>query len=87
VLIAIVSGARPQFIKLVPIIQEKLANESVDFYYIHTGQHYDKNMSEVFFEELSIPHTDINLDINNGTHAELVGIMLIKIEKELLRRS
>ncbi len=85
-LIAIVSGARPQFIKLAPIIQEMLVNESIDIYHIHTGQHYDKNMSEVFFDELSIPPPDINLNINNGTHAELVGRMLTKLEKELLRK-
>ncbi len=80
----IISGARPQFIKLAPIIEEILKRNDISLYHLHTGQHFDKNMSNIFFEELGLPSPDINLGINRGSHAELVGKMLIEIEKELI---
>lgn len=84
--ILIISGARPQFIKLAPIIDEILQNDEFELYQLHTGQHFDENMSKIFFSELNIPLPDSNLDINRGTHAELVGRMLIEIEKILIEQ-
>jgi len=79
----IISGARPQFIKLSPIIQDMLEEPKIDFYHLHTGQHFDENMSSIFFQELSLPPPDVNLNIHSQTHAQLVGNMIIKIEEQL----
>ncbi|MHA1348083.1 MAG: non-hydrolyzing UDP-N-acetylglucosamine 2-epimerase [Candidatus Heimdallarchaeaceae archaeon] len=81
--ILVISGARPQFIKLAPIIKQILKEDDMELIHLHTGQHFDENMSKIFFSELNIPPPDINLNINRGSHAELVGKMLIDIEKVL----
>ena len=80
--ICTVVGARPQFIKAAALSRElqKHHNEII----IHTGQHYDHNMSEVFFEELEIPRPQYNLGVSGGTHGKMTGEMLIAIEKTLL---
>ncbi len=78
--IASIVGARPQFIKLGPL--EKRINQHFEGVIIHTGQHFDKNMSEKFFEDLDIPHPDYNLNINYcGGHGEQTGKMMIELEK------
>lgn len=74
-------GARPQFIKAA-IVSKELRKRH-DEVLVHTGQHYDYNMSEKFFEELDIPRPKYNLGISGGTHAEMTGKMLIEIEKVL----
>jgi len=79
--IATIVGARPQFIKAAPVSQ--VLRKAHTEFLIHTGQHYDKNMSEVFFDELGIPHPDINLGLGSASHAEQTGKMLIEIEKSL----
>lgn len=76
-------GARPQFIK-VAALSRVLRREHEEIL-IHTGQHYDANMSDIFFKELSIPHPDYNLGVAGGTHARMTGEMLIAIEEILLR--
>ncbi len=81
--ICTVVGARPQFIKLA-VVSRVLRKEFQEVL-IHTGQHYDRNMSGVFFEEMDIPNPDYNLGISGGSHGEMTGRMLIEIEKVLLR--
>lgn len=81
--ICTVVGARPQFIKLA-VVSRVLRREFREVL-IHTGQHYDHNMSEVFFEEMEIPRPDYNLGVSGGTHGRMTGQMLMKIEEVLLQ--
>ena len=85
--ITIIAGARPNFIKIAPIIDAIKAkkNQGFDIHYrlVHTGQHYDKNLSDTFFEELNIPFPDSNLDVKSGTQAEQTAAIMIGFEKEL----
>lgn len=71
--IASIVGARPQFIKLAPLVRAiKERNDSegskIEHLIIHTGQHYDYEMNKVFFDELSIPEPDYNLEVGSGSH-------------------
>lgn len=81
--ICTVVGARPQFIKLA-VVSRVLRKEFQEVL-IHTGQHYDRNMSEVFFREMDIPEPDHNLGISGGTHGQMTGQMLVKIEEVLIK--
>jgi len=86
-IITIVAGARPNFIKIAPIIKaiEKKQNEGATISYrlVHTGQHYDKNLSDTFFEELNIPKPNSNLEVKSGSQAEQTGAIMVAFEKEL----
>jgi len=75
-------GARPQFIKA-SIITRRFKEKSIKHLIIHTGQHYDRDMSDIFFTELGIDSPDKNLHIGSGMHGEQTGKMLIAIEKEI----
>ena len=78
-----VVGARPQFIKAA-VVSHQLRKKHTEVL-IHTGQHYDYNMSEQFFKELDIPTPDINLGISGGTHSQMTGKMMIALEDEMLK--
>lgn len=80
-----VVGARPQFIKLAVVSRALRRQTELQEVLVHTGQHYDHNMSDVFFEEMDIPKPDYNLGISGGTHGEMTGKMLIEIEKVLMK--
>lgn len=77
-----VIGARPQFIKAAPV--SKILRIKNTEKIIHTGQHYDENMSKIFFEEMDIPRPDYNLNIGSGSHGYQTGKMLMKIEEIIL---
>ncbi len=85
--LTIVAGARPNFIKIAPLIREikRRSDAGIEFRLIHTGQHYDSKLSQVFFEELEIPHPDANLAVGSGTQAEQTAKIMIEFEKELLQ--
>lgn len=78
-------GARPQFIKAAVVSRALRAQPGVREVLVHTGQHYDDNMSRVFFEELEIPEPDYHLGIGGGTHGQNTGRMLEALEEVLLQ--
>lgn len=77
-------GARPQFVKAAALSREFAKHKNIEEIIVHTGQHFDKNMSDVFFEEMEIPKPKYNLDINSVGHGAMTGRMLEGIEKLLL---
>ena len=83
----IIAGARPNFMKIAPIIAalEKVSNK-IQYRLIHTGQHYDKKMSGSFFEQLGIPEPHVNLEVGSGTQAEQTGRIMERYEALLLDR-
>lgn len=94
--ITLIAGARPNFMKIAPLIKaikehNELADErisglgeKISYRLVHTGQHYDKNMSDTFFEELGIPAPDVNLGCGGGTQAEQTAAIMVAFEKELM---
>ncbi len=83
--IATILGARPQFVKAAVLSRVISKYNAIEEVIIHTGQHYDKNMSDVFFEEMEIPKPKYNLAINGLSHGAMTGQMLAKIEEVLLQ--
>jgi UDP-N-acetylglucosamine 2-epimerase (non-hydrolysing) len=87
-IIDIIAGARPNFMKIAPIIEaievKKKERKKIDFRLVHTGQHYDKNMSDSFFEELGLPDPDVNFECGGGTQAEQTANIMLAFEKDLL---
>jgi len=80
--VAIVLGTRPEIIKMSPIIRG-LEERGMEFFILHTGQHYSYNLDQVFFEQLKLPQPKYNLRVGSGTHAEETGKMMIGIERVL----
>ncbi len=78
--IILVVGARPNFMKIAPIYAE-LASRNQKLILLHTGQHYDDNMSKVFFDDLGMPRPDIYMGIGSGSHAYQTGTVMIEFEK------
>ncbi len=85
--IVTVLGARPQFVKAAVVSREICKTNSIIEKIVHTGQHYDRNMSALFFEELSIPQPAYHLGIGSGTHGQQTGRMLEEIERVLMQES
>jgi UDP-N-acetylglucosamine 2-epimerase (non-hydrolysing) len=77
-------GARPNFMKVAPVMNALKTRKQVIQTLIHTGQHYDANMSDVFFEQLGIPAPDVNLAVGSGTHARQTAEIMTRIETALL---
>lgn len=84
----LVAGARPNFIKIAPLvkaIKKQHENAPIEYKIVHTGQHYDIEMSEIFFRELDIPSPDINLEVGSASHAVQTGNILIRFEQLCLK--
>ena len=82
--IATILGTRPEIIKMAPIIDE-ISKRSIPQIVLHTGQHYDKEMSDNFFRDLEIPTPDYNINVGSGTHGKQTGLMMEGIEKVILQ--
>lgn len=82
--IGIILGTRPEIIKLSSVIRY-CKNNKLNYFIIHTNQHYSENMDQIFFEELNLPKVKYNLNIGSGMHGEMTGNMIIKIEEILLK--
>lgn len=76
-----ICGARPNFMKIAPLMRAFRATPGIDPVLVHTGQHYDHNMSELFFKQLEIPEPDINLEVGSGSHAAQTAEIMIRFEK------
>lgn len=88
--IDIIAGARPNFMKIAPIIEaleaRMAAGVGISYRLIHTGQHYDNNMSGSFFEQLGIREPDVNFGVGGGSQAEQTGGIMVAYEKLLMER-
>ena len=78
-----VVGARPNFMKVAPV-QRALERKNVRQTLVHTGQHYDANMSDVFFQQLGIPAPDVNLAVGSGTHAQQTAEIMMRFKPVVL---
>lgn len=85
-LLDLVAGARPNFMKLAPVVRGLSARTEVTFRIVHTGQHYDPAMNDVFFQELGIPAPDVHLDVGSGSHGAQTARILERYEAHLLER-
>jgi UDP-N-acetylglucosamine 2-epimerase (non-hydrolysing) len=90
--LALVVGARPNFMKIAPLILEIRKHNSIhkddihiDYLLVHTGQHYDLQMSDAFFQELNIPDPDVNLEVGSGSHAAQTAEIMLRFEKVCLQ--
>ena len=86
VTVACIVGARPNFIKIAPILRELQSRPFFSSVLIHTGQHFSPEMSDLFFRELEIPEPDINLGVGGGTHTEQTAEIMRRLEKIFLDR-
>ena len=81
-----VVGARPNFIKIAPIVEAMKNHRTLEGLLVHTGQHYDEAMSKAFFDDLGIPQPDINLEVGSGSHAAQTAAIMARFEPLLLER-
>src|SRR5260370_12187037 len=88
--IAVVAGARPNFMKVAPVVEAlkncQAGRPDLEILLVHTGQHYDEQMSRAFFNDLGLPRPDVDLGVGSGTHAEQTGRVMIAFEALLLER-
>lgn len=81
-----VVGARPNFMKAAPVIRALANYQELQQALVHTGQHYDFNMSDVFFQELGLPAPDVNLEVGSGSHAQQISQIIARFESVVLER-
>jgi UDP-N-acetylglucosamine 2-epimerase (non-hydrolysing) len=81
-----VAGARPNFMKIAPLMWEIARRKDIDAYLVHTGQHYDERMSRLFFEELKIPCPDIDLGVGSGSHAAQTAEVMKRFEPVVIEQ-
>jgi UDP-N-acetylglucosamine 2-epimerase (non-hydrolysing) len=84
--VTLILGARPQIIKSAPFIHLASKDKQVDLRIIHTGQHYDYEMTKIFFEEFNLPDPIVNLNVGSGTHAQQTARIMTRLEKILLKK-
>jgi len=82
--IHLIAAARPNFMKIAPLYHALKKETWADPVIVHTGQHYDLNMSDVFFQDLELPEPDIHLGVGSGTHAEQTGQVMMAYEKVII---
>ncbi len=83
----LIAAARPNFMKVAPLWRALAARPGLRPVLIHTGQHYDRNMSDVFFEDLGLPRPDVHLGVGGGSHAEQTAGVMLKFEELCLGRA
>jgi UDP-N-acetylglucosamine 2-epimerase (non-hydrolysing) len=86
-IIDLVAGARPNFIKLAPVVRALSEGSAVAFRIVHTGQHYDDSMNDVFFRELGIPEPDVHLEVGSGSHGSQTARILERYEAHLMKHT
>ena len=79
-------GARPNFMKVAPVLTALKGRKNVEQTLVHTGQHYDVNMSDIFFEQLGIPAPDVNLAVGSGSHAKQTAEIMMRLEPVVVER-
>ena len=79
--VLLIAGARPNFMKIAPIYRESLKYDQVECKIVHTGQHYDYDMSQAFFEDLELPEPDFFLNAGSGTHGVQTAKIMLAFEK------
>ena len=79
--VILVAGARPNFMKIAPILRSIENHQNLNAVLVHTGQHYDDNMSEAFFSGLGIRKPEYNLEVGSGTHAVQTANIMVSFEK------
>ena len=79
-------GARPNLVKIAPLLREMRRHPEIEAILVHTGQHYDEKLSDVFFRQMGIPEPDVNLEVGSGSHAWQTAEILRKIEPVLIER-
>ena len=82
--LAVVAGARPNFMKIAPLMKALAADADFQVVLIHTGQHYDDNMSGAFFRDLGIPEPQHHLEVGSGSHAQQTAEIMKRIEPVLV---
>ncbi|MEE9393058.1 MAG: UDP-N-acetylglucosamine 2-epimerase (non-hydrolyzing) [Planctomycetota bacterium] len=82
--ISAIVGARPNFMKIAPLAWAARDRADVDLSVVHTGQHYDRNMSDLFFDELDIPEPEVNLGVGSGSHAVQTAEIMVRYEAHIL---
>ena len=86
-MLAVIVGTRPQIIKTAPVINTMLKNRNFDVVIVHTGQHYDYELSKIFFQELSLPEPVANLGVGSDTHTRQTARIMITLERAILKFS